>query len=277
MIERGFGLNFRAFQVRKCKEKCATNSTILSGPKALYDFEAYIKETGLKISKKRKRKLLIWLAVDIAIAAILITMLLYRPGRYDPPEPADSNEISPYLTHELLNELYNNAQDDEPFELVIEQAGINDAIARANWPYESDDVTFETPQVFFNSDVILVMGPVKLKGVGLVITARVRPRLDEQGLLHLNVETMKVGAMNLTPIAKIIGQKMYQYHTTMADIDTTDLRGRLAGAIFAKTPFLPVLQIGRRKVQIDQINIEDERLTIGFSPANEPDVEALRW
>jgi hypothetical protein len=233
--------------------------------------------TGLKLDKKRKRKLLIWLAVDMTIAVIFITMLLYTPGRYDPPKPAVSNEVSPYLTHELLSQLFNKTQEDVPFELVIEQAGINDAIARADWPYYSDDVTFWTPQIFFNSDAILIMGPVELKGVEFVITARISPRLDEQGLLHLNVETMKVGVMNLTPIAKIIGQKMYQYHTTMDDIETNDLRARLAGALFAKTPFLPLLQFGSKKVLMDRINIEESRLIIGFSPANEMLEEGLRW
>jgi len=231
----------------------------------------------LKISKKRKRKLIILLAVDLFVAAIFITMLLYRPGRYHPPQPANNNEVSPYLTHELLSELYNNAQEDGPFEVVIEQAGINDAIARAKWPVIFDDVIFETPQVFFTPENILIMGPVKLKGVEFVITAKIHPRLDEQGLLHLNVESMKVGVMNLTIVAKIIGQKMYQHRMSMADIYTTDLRSRIAGALFDKRPFLPVLKIARRKVQIDEINIESARLTVGFNPVNEPNVQALRW
>ena len=233
--------------------------------------------TGLKIGKKRRQRLLIWLAVDVAIAAFFFTMLLHTPGRYNPPNPADHNEVSPYLTHELLSDFYNNAQFDEPFELVIDQAGINDAIARANWPYAFDDVLFRTLQIFFVPDAILIMGPVELRGVEFVITTRISPRLDEQGLLHLKVEAMKVGAMNLTPVAKIIGQKMYEHNTAMADIDSRDLRARIAAALFAKTPFRPVLRVGRRKVQIDHIYIEYGKLTMGFSPANGVDVEALIW
>jgi hypothetical protein len=231
----------------------------------------------LKISKKKRRKLLIWLAADMTIAVVFVILLLYTPSRYNPPRPVDHNEVSQYLTHELLAELYNNAQYDEPFELVIEQTGINDAIARTNWPIEFEEVLFKTPQVFFVSNAILVMGPVELRGVEFVITARVSPRLDEQGLLHLKVETMKVGAMNLTPVTRIIGQKMYEHHTAMADIDTRDLRARIAAALFARTPFRPVLQIGRRKIQIERIDIEHKRLIIGFSPASEPEVEGLRW
>jgi hypothetical protein len=259
------------------EEKWAANGTILSRPEALYVFEDNIRGTGLKISKKRRRKLIIWFAVDIAVAVIFFTLLLYTPGRYNPPRPADNNEVSQYLTHELLADLYNNAQYDEPFEMVIEQAGINDAIARANWPVEFNEVLFKTPQVFFVSDAIIVMEPVELEGLEFVITARVSPVLDEQGLLHLKVEAMKVGAMNLTPIARIIGQKMYEHHMTMADINTSDLRACIAGALFAKTPFRPVLRIGRRKVQIERIDIEDSRLTVGFSPASGPGVKALRW
>jgi hypothetical protein len=264
-------------RLRIGEEKWARNGTILPDSEALSAFESNIEGTGLKISKKRRRRLIIWFAVDIAIAVIFFTLLLYTPGRYNPPKPADNNEVSQYLTHELLADLYNNAQYDEPFELVIEQAGINDAIARANWPVEFDEVLFETPQVFFVSDAIIVMEPVEIKGLEFVITARVSPLLDEQGLLYLKVDTMKVGAMNLTPIARIMGQKMYEHHMAMADINTRDLRARIAAALFAKTPFRPVLQIGRRKVQIERIDIENSRLTVGFSPVSGLDVEALRW
>jgi len=257
--------------------KWATDGTILPDSEALSTFENNIKGTGLKISKKRRRKLIILLAVDAAIAVIFFTLLLYTPGRYNPPRPTDNNEVGQYLTHELLAELYNNAQYDEPFELVIEQAGINDAIARADWPVEFDEVLFETPQVFFVSEAILVMEPVKLKGLEFVITARISPLIDEQGLLHLKFETMKVGAMNLTPVARIIGQKMYEHHIAMADINTKDLRACIAAALFAKTPFQPVLQMGRRKVQVERIDIEHSRLTIGFSPVSESEVEALKW
>jgi hypothetical protein len=232
---------------------------------------------GLKIGRSRRRRLLIWLTVDVVIAGFFLTLLLYTPGRYSPPRPADHNEVSPYLTHELLSDFYNNAQYDEPFDLVIDQAGINDAIARADWPYASDDILFKTLQVFFIPDAILIMGPVELRGVEFVITARVSPLLDEQGLLHLKVETMKVGAMNLTPVAKIIGQKMYEHSIAMADIDSRDLRARIAAALFTKTPFMPVLRVGRRKVQMDQIYIEHGKLTIGFRPTNEMDVEGLIW
>ena len=40
-------------------------------------------EIDLKIRKKaRFKKLVIWLLVDLAVAAIIFALLLYRPGRY---------------------------------------------------------------------------------------------------------------------------------------------------------------------------------------------------
>ena len=246
------------------------------GPEDL--FEPIWKVTGLKISRKKKRNLLIWLAVDITLAVIVITMLLYRPGRYNPPaRAADNSEVNPYLTHELLAQLYNNAQEDVPFELMIEQDGLNEAIANADWPYHFDDLSFETLQVFFTSDTVMLMGPVIFKGFELVITAQVSPTIDEEGLLHLDVEGMKVGVMNLTPIAKIIGQKMYEDHSGFEEADSMDLRARIAAALFAKTPFPPVFQVGRKVVRIDKIDIREKQLTINFSPVTDPDAQALMW
>jgi len=41
-------------------------------------------EIDLKIRKKaRFKKLVIWLLVDLAVAAIIFALLLYRPGRYN--------------------------------------------------------------------------------------------------------------------------------------------------------------------------------------------------
>jgi hypothetical protein len=51
--------------------------------------------------KPRLKKLACWLFVDLIIAVIIFALLLYKPGRYNPAD-FDSDQVSPYLTHELL-------------------------------------------------------------------------------------------------------------------------------------------------------------------------------
>ncbi|MGB2864667.1 MAG: hypothetical protein WBC05_15175, partial [Sedimentisphaerales bacterium] len=63
-------------------------------------------ETDPKIHKKsRRKKLVIWLLIDLTVAVIVLVLLLYRPGRYDPADfdsyGYEQGQVSPYLTHEL--------------------------------------------------------------------------------------------------------------------------------------------------------------------------------
>jgi len=63
-------------------------------------------QIDLKIRKKaRFKKLVIWLLVDLAVAAIIFALLLYRPGRYKPADLGSGSykrgQVSPYLTHDL--------------------------------------------------------------------------------------------------------------------------------------------------------------------------------
>ena len=118
-------------------------------------------DKNLKVRKKRKFKKRYWLLLDLALGIIILALLFYKPTRYRPPDnvPAGNNkdQISPYLTNELLPELYNRAQLDEPFDLDIIQKGINDTIARYKWPRESNGVVLSAPAVFFVPDSIVLM------------------------------------------------------------------------------------------------------------------------
>ena len=98
------------------------------------------KNTNSKVRKKKKFKKRYWLLIDLALGALILALLFYKPARYKPSDTIPTNnrqkEISPYLTNELLPELYNSAQRDEPFDLEIIQKGINETITRLKFPQE---------------------------------------------------------------------------------------------------------------------------------------------
>jgi uncharacterized protein YpmS len=229
-------------------------------------------ETDLQIRKKtRRNKLIRWLLVDIAVAAIVFTLLIYRPGRYKPVDPSSykRGEVSPYLTNELSPEIYNGAQRVEPFDVIITQDGLNDIIARGNWPMESEGVLLYAPAALFIPGRLVLMGTADAKGVEFVVTIELEPKIDEEGLLNLQIAKVKVGAMNITPLAKIIAQKMYMQRISGLEIDSNAIQTKIAASLLTDEPFEPVFSIDdKKKVRIEKITIENEKLLAHLVPAS---------
>jgi len=232
----------------------------------------------LKVRKKRKFKKRYWLLIDLALAIIVLYLLFYKPARYKPLDidPAGNNQdqISPYLSNVLLPQLHNGAQRQEPFDLVVIQKGINEAIARLQWPKESNGVLLSAPTVFFVPENIVLMGTASIKGAELVVTIVTKPTLDEQGLLNLRVEKIKIGAMNITPLARLLAKRMYAERVESVPVDLQNLRAKIAASLLNEEPFEPVINVNDifddvdEKVRIEKITITQKKLTLRMVPAS---------
>ena len=235
-------------------------------------------KTKLKDRKKKKFKKRYWLLLDLALAIIILALLFYKPTRYKPSNTFMSgnnqNQVSPYLTNVLLPQLYNGAQREEPFNLDINQKGINETIARYKWPRESNGVMLSAPTVYFVPDSIVLMGAASIKGAELVITVVAKPRLDEEGLLHLQVDKVKIGAMNITPVAKLLAKRMYADRVETVPVDLNDLRAKIAASLLNEEPFEPILNVNDifedmdKKVRMEKITIAQKKLTIRLVPVS---------
>ncbi len=227
----------------------------------------------LKIRKKaRFKKLVIWLLVDLAVAAIIFALLLYRPGRYKPID-LDSgnhkrNQVSPYLTHDLGPAFNKGVQYRKPFELVVTQKGINDIITRGNWPMESEGVLLYAPAALFVPGTVVLMGTADVKGVEFIITIELEPKIDEQGLLNLEVAKVKVGAMNITPLAKMMAKKMYTQRLAAIPIDKEAVQTKIVASLLTDEPFEPVFRVDDKKVRIEKIAVAKEKLLLRLVPAS---------
>ncbi|MGD8786707.1 MAG: hypothetical protein PVJ60_04720 [Phycisphaerales bacterium] len=222
--------------------------------------------------KSRFKKLAIWLLVDLAVLAILFAFLLYRPGRYKPTEHSSDNyrrgEVSPYLTNDLMPKIYNGAQRGEPFELIVTQDGLNDTINRLDWPVESEGVLLYNPAALIIQDTIVLMGTADAKGVEFIITIELEPEIDEQGLINLRVSKIKVGAMNITPLARMMAKKTYTQKVAAMPVDKSALRTKIVASLLNNEPFEPVFSIDDRKVRIDSITITEEKLLLLIVPSS---------
>ena len=228
---------------------------------------------GADSEKRRKARLKKvyhgWLLVSLALALIVLILLLYKPAGYNPTNVIQNRQVSPYLTHELLPELYNGAQLQKPFELCVRQDGINDAISRSKWPKEASGTKFSAPAVLFAPGRIVLMGTTDIKGAKLVVTIVVKPALNEDGLLELPVTKVKIGAMNVTFPAKMMARRMYLERLAEMDTDKRNWRGQIAAALLNNEPFEPVFEIDDKKVRLRKITISRGKLTIHLVPASE--------
>jgi hypothetical protein len=225
----------------------------------------------LKAHKKAKFKkkvylLLTVLAVVSAITVVVFALLLHRPAYYKPLDFPNSKEVSLYLTHQLLPELYNGAQLQEPFNLVVTQSGINDIVARFEWPKEFSSIRVSAPMVFFSPGSIVLMGTVVLEGAEFVGTVVAEPALDTEGLLNLQVVSVKIGAVDITPLARVLAKRICQQQFAAAGIGAGDVQAQAAASLLDGEPFKPVFKIEDKKVRVEKITIEQKKLTIRFVP-----------
>ncbi len=227
--------------------------------------------TDSKICKKsRIKRLVIWLTIDFIVMVTIFILLMYRPGQYNPivpgPESYESEQVSKYWTHQLLPEIHNNSQLGRPFDVILTQEGINDIISRANWPIQSEGIMFYSPAALFVPGTVLLMGTADVRGVEFIITIELVPMIDEDGFMNLQVAKMKIGAMNITPIAKAIAKKMYSQRLAAFPIDTQDFRAKIIGSLLNDEPFEPVFRIGENRVRVEKIDIEQSRLIARMTP-----------
>ena len=230
-------------------------------------------ETDSKIHKKsRRKKLVLWLLIDLTVAAVVFGLLIYRPGRYDPADfdsyDYEQGQVSPYLTHELSPRIYNNSQRGEPFDLVVTQSGVNEIVAGLGWPKFSEGIMLYAPSVLFVPGSVVLMITANFKGVELIITIELEPKIDEQKLLNLHVAKVKVGAVNITPLARMMGKKMYAERLAMLPVDTEALQTMIVGSLLNEEAFEPVFSIEDNKVRIEKITVYKEKLTARLVPAS---------
>jgi hypothetical protein len=209
--------------------------------------------------------------IDLVLLGVVFSMMLYRPSSYDPIAAEEENGLlSPYLTHYLATQVYNGLETSEPFEVVVEQTGVNDIIARANWPMESEGIFLSDPVVVFEPNEMILMGLADFRGINFVVTIVIKPIMDANGLLYLSIDKLRVGAMNLALIARPIARKMYHMRAAELGYDPNkgDFGSKIAGALLAGEAFEPVISLNGKKARIYRVSIAHGKAILGFRPVD---------
>ena len=209
-----------------------------------------MKDRKKRKSRKKLRRLC-WLLAALAAAVFVLSLLLYKPVHYNPPQVLDEKEVPKYLTHVLGPAFNNGVQLGEPFDLIVTQTGINEVLAwyyKHKWSKQFGDINYSAPEVVFAPDTITLMGAVAAARMQVFVTVVDSPAIDEKGLLNLRVVKVKVGAVNVTPIARIIARCAYRKRVETKPINKDDWRAKIAASLLSNVPFDPVFPVEDRKV-----------------------------
>jgi hypothetical protein len=210
-------------------------------------------------------KLEIFLSLALAFI-ILLVLLTHKPSRYKPFLPSDSSQVSPYLTYKLAD-LFNNSQLDEPFNMLIEQQGLNDIVARGQWPVVFKPVTISAPSAVFAPKQIFLMATVRLSGLPSVATVKAEPFIDDNGLIVFNVRSVMLGSVPVTTFAKKIARTITDYQ--LKDFDPDSWEKRLWRGLLDNEPVKPTFEIYHNTLRIKKATIENEKLTLLMEPVPE--------
>ena len=230
---------------------------------------AQVDKQQQELAKKKKRKrrrilLLVDLCVSLTVLAIVLILLFHRPAAYHPVKPSGTNEVNTYWTIVLYPKIYNGAQEQKPFEVEISEEGINQLVADSGWPKFSEGAAISKPQVKFTPDGIVLMGTATVEGMDLIVTIKGKPAVDANGLLNLNIDAFKVGALNVTLLARIVARKMYSQQLTKSAVDPDEINTELISSLINNEPFEPVIPVEDKKIKIVAVFYEQGKLTIKF-------------
>lgn len=224
-----------------------------------------------KKKRSKRKKIFYWLLIDATVAVVVIALLLYKPVHYRPAiqrlTGSNDERVHPYLSHDIGPQLYNGAQSQEPFDLVVSDRALNEAIAQFRWPRETGGVVFSAPEILFQPGRIVLMGTANIESADLVITVELEPQFGDTGRLNLNVDKVKVGAMNITPLAKMVARKQYQERLETVPVDTDDIRTKIAGSLLAGESFEPVFEVDDKWVRLKSFSISPGKFEATLIPA----------
>lgn len=219
---------------------------------------------------KRKHRFLKYIALFLGIVVfaggLAIVAFQHTPAAYSPIPVEHPEEVSLYLTHELGPEFFNQVQLGQPFELVIEQEGLNDIIRRGDWPQPCGDAVVDTPMVTFANGAIYAMSRVRYSGLSSVLTVVSHPIQDEQGHINMNITSVKLGLLPVTTLAAHIAQKSVQDY--QADLrDWPELESAIR-AVITNAAFEPVFDFSKHRVRVERFWLEQGRLRLRLAPQN---------
>jgi hypothetical protein len=74
--------------------------------------------------------------------------------------------------------------------------------------------------------------------------------------------------VNITPLARMMGKKMYAERLAVLPVDTEALQTKIVASLLNEEAFDPIFSIEDNKVRVEKITIYKEKLTARLVPAS---------
>ncbi len=199
-------------------------------------------------------------AVAMGVLGGVGILFWYTPRAYQPVEVENPEQVSLYLTHELGPEFFNQVQQNEPFELIISQAGLNDIASQWDWTQQFGDMSFADPYVTFSNQSILLMGTLTYKGVSSVISITAFPTMNSDGKIDVNIQSVRLGMVPVTTLVTKLAQKAFDDNQSSFDGDLKAAEN--VQAVIDNEPFDPIFWFPDYRVRISEFAIEQGSLKL---------------
>lgn len=224
------------------------------------------KESAKRDHQKTDRSFRLWGlgAVGLGVLIGIVILIWHKPKAYQPLQPENPEQVSLYLTHELGPDFFNRVQLEKPFDLIIEQQGLNDIISRLDWIQQLGPLSLVQPNIIFADGSILLMGTLQYKGVSSVLSILAFPTLDANQQIGMNIQSVRLGMVPVTTLVSKLSQKALDDNRDGFKEDPEV--EQIVQAIIRNEPFDPVFRIPDRRVRITGFTLENNVLTLTLLP-----------
>lgn len=203
----------------------------------------------------------------LTVVIVLILSVFYTPASYQPAARPQGGQVSPYLTHTLGPEFFNQVQLDKPFRLVVEQAGLNEILTSQSQPLTTGGFTLDSPAVQITPSTVKLMAQADYSDLSCILSIKSRPAMTSDGKLNLNIDSVNLGVIPITSLAANLARN-YAQEYIVSDSDPSI--APIVEGILNNQPFEPVFRISGYTIRLKELTLENGKIILLLVPEPTP-------
>lgn len=203
-------------------------------------------------------------AIAAGICIGVCILLCYTPKAYKPDLMRNTDHPRLYLSHELAPRFFNQIQQNEPFELLISQPGLNEIINQLNWPQLIGDMSFSDPYIIISDQSILLMGTLTYEGVSSVLSITLFPTINADGTMNMNIQSVRLGMVPVKNLITKLAQMAFDDNQHYFEEDPKV--GETIQAIINNEAFDPIFWFPEQWIRISDVSLGKGSLKLKLAP-----------